>query len=341
MYRIHQIKLGINEDLSVIPQRIKKVTGKPDMEITQWKIVKESLDARDKGDIKKVFTVDFASNMSVNCDPAPDMRYQPIIPKHKPKQSPVIIGFGPCGIFAALILSQAGFAPIVLERGKSVEERSKDVETYWEKGILNPESNVQFGEGGAGTFSDGKLTTGIKDPRMRKVLEVLAHSGGGEEILTKQKPHIGTDVLKVVVSNIRKEIINNGGSVRFESKVSEILTENQKITGVKLADGEIIETDQVILAIGHSARDTVAMLNEKGVTIEQKPFSMGVRIQHAQEAINKAQYGKAELAKILGPADYKLSHHCKDGRGVYTFCMCPGGEIIMAASEENTIVTNG
>lgn len=339
MYRINQIKLDLTEDISVIPEKIKKQTG---ASVTEWRIMRESIDARDKGDIKLVYTVDFSCQKQLKLDKAPDLTY------HFPEKGsrllahpPVIIGFGPCGLFAALILADMGYQPIVLERGKAVEERVQDVERFWKTGVLNEESNVQFGEGGAGTFSDGKLTTGIKDPRIRKVLEEFAEAGGGEDLLYKQKPHIGTDRLRQVVVNLRKRIVEKGGKVCFQSRVTDFLIQDGRLEGLVVNDNQRVKTQTAILAVGHSARDTFQVLKERHIPMSQKPFSIGVRIQHPQELINKAQYGNPKLAEILGPAEYKLNHHCKNRRGVYTFCMCPGGEVIMAASQKSTTVTNG
>jgi uncharacterized FAD-dependent dehydrogenase len=292
---------------------------------------------------------------------------------------PVIAGFGPCGIFAAYVLAKAGLRPIVLERGKPVDERSRDVARYWKHGTLDPNSNVLFGEGGAGTFSDGKLTTGTSDPRKAFVLETLAAAGAGDHILTDAKPHIGTDVLRKVVKRLRSEIINAGGEIRFNTILSGIgLDESGDLCGVETRSGarpdceeivipgstrnpsvdteeqiqshpEIIDTNTLILAIGHSARDTYEMLYESGVKFTQKPFSMGVRIEHPQRVINDSNYG-ADFEKHYGmtlneaslpPAEYKLSHKTADGRGVYTFCMCPGGEVVAAASEPDGVFSNG
>ena len=343
-YRIHEIKLGANEDKSAIPDRIKKKL-RIQSEITHYKIVKESLDARDKGDIKYVYTVDFHTNTQIpGLSEAPEISYKyPIKGALQMKERPVIAGFGPCGMFAALILSELGYAPVILERGKRVEERVKDVEAFWNEGILNEESNVQFGEGGAGTFSDGKLTTGIKDSRVRKVLEELARAGAGDDILYKQKPHIGTDMLRKTVKNIREKIIKNGGEIMFGARLCGITAEKNKLTAVKVRDEngcKEIYTENLILATGHSARDTIRELYKAGLFMEQKPFSIGIRIEHPQELINEAQYGK-NAARGLPPAEYKLSGVCKDKRGVYTFCMCPGGEVIVASSQKGGIVTNG
>ena len=356
MYRISQIKLALNEPKELLPKKIKKKLGN-NIDIKEYKIVKESIDARDKGDIRFVYTVDFDVEQSqgvrktkLKPDPkknlsiAPDMSYK--APEHgvrELKHRPVIAGFGPCGIFCALILAQQGYRPIVLERGKCVSERAEDVQNFWNGSALNTESNVQFGEGGAGTFSDGKLTTGIKDPRIHKVLSEFVSAGAPEEILYKNKPHIGTDLLRDVVANIREEIIRLGGEIRFSSKLVGIDAPSGKIRAVKVQEvlnGEsyTLETENLVLAIGHSARDTFRYAHELGIQMSAKPFSIGVRIEHPQKMVDEAQYGKT---KGLPPAEYKLSHRCENGRGVYTFCMCPGGEVIMSSSQEGGVVTNG
>ena len=363
MLRIHEIKLNIGESLDEIPKKILKKLDKVDLKLASYHVVRESIDARDKGEINLVYTVDFSLSQedgnlddfeeefinickNIRIEKAPDMSYQyPEPGQEKMLKRPVIVGFGPCGMFAALILSEMGYQPIVIERGKAIEERVKDVNTFWTNGILDEESNVQFGEGGAGAFSDGKLTTQIKDTRVRKVLEEFVLAGGSPEILYKQKPHIGTDVLRNVVINIRNKIIENGGEVLFQSKLTGInFTEtdgNKRIKAVIMNDQEEFETHDMILAIGHSARDTYRALYELGIPMEQKPFSIGVRIEHPQEMINEAQFGKEWRKLGLGAADYKLAHHCENGRGAYTFCMCPGGHVIAAASQEGCIVTNG
>ncbi len=339
MYRIHQIKLKPGEDLQNIPLKIKKKTG---ANVKEWVVRRESIDARKKSDIRLVYTVDFTCDKPLKLEQAPELIYKYVETGQKQmKYPPVVAGFGPCGMFAALILAEMGFQPVVLERGSEMSKRVKDVELFWKDGILKEESNVQFGEGGAGTFSDGKLTTGIKDPRIWKVLQEFVSAGADPKILYKHKPHIGTDVLRHVVVNIRKKIIEKGGRVLFESKVTDLLLEQGKVNGVEVNGKEKILTEHVIFAPGHSARDTFRMLWEHELSMEQKPFSIGVRIRHPQEWIDKAQYGDPKLAELLGPADYKLSHHCKNGRGVYTFCMCPGGEVIMAASQKGMTVTNG
>lgn len=359
-YRMHQIKLSLNETKGDLPKKILKRLGHRDYIVTNMEIIRESIDARDKSDIKFVYTVDFQIvtrqrskeyvhlplNPKLGIEEAPDMEYTETAEGTKPlKNPPVIVGFGPCGMFAGLLLARRGYRPIIIERGNAIEQRVRDVEKFWQEGMLNPESNVQFGEGGAGTFSDGKLTTGIKDKRIRKVLEEFVRAGAGEDILYKQKAHIGTDVLRDVVKNIRKEIIRCGGEVRFGTRFTELNTKDKHVKSV-IAEGPEgryeIPTENVILAIGHSARDTFRYLCERGVKMQQKPFSIGVRIEHPQKMIDEAQYGKSACDRgILPPADYKLSYHCDNGRGVYTFCMCPGGEVISASSQEGGVVTNG
>ncbi len=257
-----------------------------------------------------------------------------------PQIRPVIAGFGPAGMFAGLALARAGLCPIILERGSDADTRTQQVKEFFEGGKLNPESNVQFGEGGAGTFSDGKLNTGIKNTRLRTVLEELYSHGAPKSILTDAKPHIGTDILIDVVKNIRKEVLSLGGEVRFDTRLESIKTENGKLISV-VAGGEEIPCESLILATGHSARDTFLMLKNSGAQMVRKPFSMGVRIEHLQKDINKALYGDFAESEYLGAADYKMAVHLENGRGVYTFCMCPGGEVINASSEENGIAVNG
>jgi uncharacterized protein len=255
---------------------------------------------------------------------------------------PLVVGAGPCGLFAALILAQSGFRPIVLERGKAVRERTKDTWGLWRRGVLNPESNVQFGEGGAGTFSDGKLYSQIKDPRHlgRKVLTEFVKAGAPAEILTEAHPHIGTFRLVTMVESIRQTIEGLGGEYRFESKMTDLVLDGDRnVRGVRLESGEEIASPHVVIALGHSARDTFEMLFDRGVAIEAKPFSVGFRIEHPQSMIDKARYGRS--IKQLGAAEYRLVHHAQNGRGVYSFCMCPGGTVVAAASEPGRVVTNG
>jgi uncharacterized FAD-dependent dehydrogenase len=276
---------------------------------------------------------------------APDTSYHFVAkaPETSKAPRPVIVGFGPSGIFAALILAQSGFKPIVLERGKAVRERTKDTWGLWRKSVLNPESNVQFGEGGAGTFSDGKLYSQIKDPKHygRKVLNEFVKAGAPEEILYVSHPHIGTFRLVGMVEEMRQNIIALGGEIRFQSRVDDIEIENGQVQGVVLKNGERIATNHLVLAVGHSARDTFEMIHKRGIYIEAKPFSIGFRIEHPQSLIDHARFGPNAQHPVLGAADYKLVHHAKNGRSVYSFCMCPGGTVVAAASEEGRVVTNG
>ncbi|KPY04180.1 Uncharacterized protein ALO63_03142 [Pseudomonas amygdali pv. mori] len=258
-------------------------------------------------------------------------------------ERPIVVGFGPCGIFAGLLLAQMGFKPIILERGTEVRQRTKDTWALWRKNVLNPESNVQFGEGGAGTFSDGKLYSQIKDPKFigRKVLHEFVKAGAPEEILYVSKPHIGTFRLTGVVENMRHQIEALGGEVRFQQRVTDLMIEDGQLLGVQLDSGEQIESRHVILALGHSARDTFRMLHGRGVFMEAKPFSVGFRIEHPQSLIDRARLGKYAGHPKLGAADYKLVHHASNGRSVYSFCMCPGGTVVAATSEPGRVVTNG
>lgn len=284
----------------------------------------------------------FAEDKNVRV--APDTNYYPVAkaPQNLPER-PLGIGFGPCGLFAALTLAQMGFNPIVLERGKDVRRRTKDTWGLWRKKILTPESNVQFGEGGAGLFSDGKLYSQIKDPKFygRKVMQEFVKAGAPEEILYVSKPHIGTFRLTGVVSSMREEIRRLGGEVRFETKVDDFIIHNGRIEGVVLGNGEEIRSRYVVLALGHSSRDTFRRLHERGVYVEAKPFAIGFRIEHPQSMIDQARLGKFAGHPELGAADYKLVHHARNGRAVYSFCMCPGGTVVAATSEPNKVVTNG
>ncbi len=314
-------------------------------------IVKKSVDARNKANILLVYTADVS--LREDCAPisplpsnalviTPDADRYVMPPALKKPLQPVIAGSGPCGLLAALVLAQLGCRPIVLERGKPVEQRVRDVQAFWKNGVLDPSSNVQFGEGGAGTFSDGKLASQIKDKlnRSKKVLAEFVAAGAPQEILYQAKPHIGTDNLVKMVRNIRNTIISLGGRVLFETQLTGIETDNGRITAAVTSGGRI-ETNHLVLALGHSARDTFEMLYDAGVKMEAKPFSMGVRIEHPQSVINKSQYGKCETDPQLGAADYRLVQHCWNGRSAYTFCMCPGGEVIASSSEPGMVVTNG
>lgn len=341
MIRIANLKLSPFEPEEKIREvAAKHLKIKPE-EIISFNIYKKSVDARRKNDIYYIYTIDAEVKSEdkylklPNVSKASVFHYEYM--KASPQKRPVVIGFGPAGMFAALILAEGGAKPIVLERGKSVEERTADVEALKTKGILNTSSNIQFGEGGAGTFSDGKLTTGIKDKACRLVLETFVEHGAPKEILYLAKPHIGTDKLVTVVASIRKRIIELGGEVRFSSAVTDFHIENNSVKGV-FCNGEYIESHHIVLAIGHSARDTFYKLYDRGFSLEQKPFAVGVRIEHLRKDINRANYGK--FADVLPAASYKLVSRAS-GTGVYTFCMCPGGEVVPAASEENTVVVNG
>lgn len=349
LYRISEIVLpldGTQEDLhNLAAQRLGVAPG----EIHNLVLRRKSVDARKKNDVHFTCTVECACNRAcIRGDRrvVEAVPYQYTLPKSRPlPMRPIVVGLGPAGLFAALILAQAGQRPIVLERGEPVEERAKAVEQFWQTGTLDPQSNVQFGEGGAGTFSDGKLNTGTKDPRARKVLEELAAAGAPQEILYAAKPHVGTDRLPQTVRAIRETICRLGGEVCFSSTVQALLLRDHRIIGVQVQPRNgasyCLESGHVILAVGHSARDTFSMLLEKGIPMEPKPFSVGARIEHPQNLIDRSQYGRFAGHPALGAADYKLAVHLENGRGVYTFCMCPGGSVVAAASEEGRLVTNG
>lgn len=354
MIRINEIKLTLDEDEKLLADKAAKILKINKKYINKLSIYKKSVDARKKDDVHLTYSVDIEISLdekqivskckSNKVSIAEVYHYE--IPENKrvSKFRPVIVGFGPAGMLAGLILAEAGLRPLIFERGKNIDDRQKDVNEFWTKRKLDEESNVQFGEGGAGTFSDGKLTTGIKSPFIRKVLEELYEAGAPEEILYSSKPHIGTDRLAVVVKNIRKKIEKLGGEVKLECKVEKLIVYNKFVQGLTYShNGEFfdIEADSVIMAIGHSARDTVEMLYNLGVEIIQKPFSVGARIEHPQSLINKAQYGKFANHPKLGAADYKLSCHGLHERGAYTFCMCPGGTVVAAASEKEGVIVNG
>ena len=349
MLRISNIKISIDEDKSIIEKQLLKKLRIKQNDLIKSYIYKESIDAR-KGKINFVYTIDAqVKNEDKILAKSPkdvvkikELRYEGVESGNDTlEKRPVIIGSGPAGLFAALLLAQRGYNPILLERGLDVDRRTEDIENFWKERKFKNNSNVQFGEGGAGTFSDGKLTTRIKDIRCRKVLEELVNFGSPEEILYSHKPHVGTDILKDVVKNIRNEIIRLGGEVRFDAKVTDICRVNEEIESITINDSEKLETNIVILAIGHSARDTYEMLYERGVHIIQKPFAIGARIEHPQELINKSQYKEFYNHPRLGAADYRLIEHTSNGRTAYTFCMCPGGSVIASASNEGQVVTNG
>lgn len=354
MIRINEIKLALDEEEELLVQKAAKVLKINKKYIDSYTIYKKSIDARKKDDVHFTYSLDVIITLdeeqivskckSSKVQLVKPYKYEIPVCNRKSAFRPVIVGFGPAGMFAGLILAEAGLKPIILERGKDVDTRTKDVNKFWQDKVLDEESNVQFGEGGAGTFSDGKLTTGIKSPFIRKILEELYEAGAPEEILYSSKPHIGTDRLVIVVKNIRKKIEKLGGEVKLECKLEKLIAANGFIHGVTYSHrGQFIdmETDSVIMAIGHSARDTVEMMYNLGVEIMQKPFSVGARIEHPQKLINKAQYGKFENHPKLGAADYKLACHGLHERGAYTFCMCPGGTVVAAASEKEGVIVNG
>ena len=341
MYRIENIKvredLEREELLAYICKRYKINLNN----VLFWRIVKKSIDARDKADVFYNYTIDIKSNCKIKNAKVVDEEESKLIMecKRKSELRPVIVGAGPAGIFCALTLAQNGIKPIIIEQGKKVEDRQEDVEKFRKTGKLDTRSNVQFGEGGAGTFSDGKLTSGVNNIYAKRVIKEFYNFGAPEQILYTSKPHIGTDNLIKIIKNMREEIISLGGEFLFNEKVIDFDIVDDKIIGI-VTDKQKIETDTVVLAIGHSARDTFYKLYERNVEMKRKNFSVGVRIEHLQSMINESQYGTITKLK-LPPAEYKLAYHAEDGRSCYTFCMCPGGEVIASSSEENTIVTNG
>ncbi len=348
MILINNINLPLNADFSNLKPVIAKELKLGADKIVSARLYRKSVDARKKDNVH--FCCSVLAEVSLDessvikrCKNAVLYSYKPYEWKKAlsiPDKPPVIAGFGPAGMFCALTLARAGLKPIVLERGSDVDNRIKAVESFFSGGKLNSESNVQFGEGGAGTFSDGKLNTGIKNPRCRTVLEVLNSHGAPDKILTDAKPHIGTDILVNVVKSIREEILSLGGRILFDTKLEDVNIANGKVISVT-ANGKEIKCDSLILATGHSARDTFKMLLSKGVEMIRKPFAVGVRIEHLRADIDKALYGDFAQSPYLGAADYKLAVHLKNGRGVYTFCMCPGGEVINSSSEEKGIAVNG
>jgi uncharacterized FAD-dependent dehydrogenase len=370
MLRITELRLPLDHAEDALRPAILARLGVRDADLSAFKVFKRSYDARKKTAIVLIYTIDcelaidesvvlarFANDPHVRV--APDTNYRFVgraadgffEGASDAPQRPVVVGFGPCGLFAALILAQMGLRPIVLERGKQVRERTKDTWGLWRQGKLDPESNVQFGEGGAGTFSDGKLWSQISDPRhlTRKVLAEFVKAGAPEEILFVAKPHIGTFRLVSMIEKMRADIEALGGEIRFEQRVTDLLLEGRgdshgetrRVRGLRLASGEELRTGHVVLALGHSARDTFAMLHERGVRMEAKPFSIGYRVEHPQGLIDRARFGPNAGHSILGAADYKLVHHASNGRSVYSFCMCPGGTVVAATSEPDRVVTNG
>ena len=362
MLRLTNIKLDLNHQPEQLRQAILEKLAITSEQLIDFTVFKRGYDARQKSQIQLIYTLDVQTTLNdellitfendTQVKESPDTRYHFV--GQAPEtitERPVVIGFGPCGLFVGLLLAQMGFKPIILERGKEVRQRTKDTFGFWRKKILNTESNVQFGEGGAGTFSDGKLYSQVKDPKhySRKVLHEFVDAGAPDEILYVSKPHIGTFKLVTMVEQMRAKIIELGGEIRFEQRVDEIHLEDigssdngeKQVSGVTLASGEVIHTKHLALAIGHSARDTFEMIVKQGVYVKAKPFSVGFRIEHEQSVIDEARFGKNAGHPILGAADYKLVHHCKNGRSVYSFCMCPGGTVVAAASEEGRLVTNG
>ena len=372
MIRIHELKLPLDHGEPALRQAIQTRLGISSADLVSFTVFKRAYDARKTSAIQLIYTIDLEANdegallqrfaRDARIAPSPDTSYKFVT--HASDQAsqgaaqraesasrsalrPVVVGMGPCGLFAGLILAQMGLRPIILERGKIVRERTVDTFKFWRKGVLDPASNAQFGEGGAGTFSDGKLYSQIKDPNHlgRKVLTEFVEAGAPEEILYVSKPHIGTFRLVSVIERMRAKIEALGGEIRFQHRVADVLIDeggaDRRIVGVVLAGGEQVDADRVIMALGHSARDSFEMLHGRGVFFEPKPFSIGVRIEHPQSIIDAARFGKSAGHPILGAADYKLAHHASNDRSVYTFCMCPGGTVVAAASEPGRLVTNG
>ncbi|HFQ5164819.1 TPA: NAD(P)/FAD-dependent oxidoreductase [Vibrio vulnificus] len=361
MIRLTELRLPLDHEEGALLEAITAKLGIPAEQVLSFSMFRRGYDARKKTNIQLIYTLDIEvanqDKLLANQDKllakfskdphvreTPDMEYKYVAqaPANLTER-PIVIGFGPCGLFAGLVLAQMGFNPIIVERGKEVRERTKDTFGFWRKRTLNPESNVQFGEGGAGTFSDGKLYSQVKDPNFygRKVITEFVEAGAPEEILYVSKPHIGTFKLVTMIEKMRAKILELGGEIRFSTRVDDIHMEDGQITGVTLSNGEELKSRHVVLAVGHSARDTFEMLHERGVYMEAKPFSVGFRIEHKQSMIDEARFGPNAGNPILGAADYKLVHHCKNGRTVYSFCMCPGGTVVAATSEEGRVVTNG
>jgi len=352
MLRLTEIRLPLDHPADALKAAIVERLGIGPDALRRYHIFRRGYDARKKNFIVFVYTLDvevadeaaLLKKKIPHVAPAPDMEYRYVTRAPEGLQErPVVIGLGPCGIFSGLLLAQMGFRPIILERGKEVRERTQDTWALWRQGRLDPESNVQFGEGGAGTFSDGKLHSGIKDPRFlgRKVMTEFVKAGAPEEILYVSKPHIGTFRLVGMVERMRHEMEQLGAEIRFKSKVADIEIADGRVQAVLLEGGERIATHHVVLAVGHSARDTFEMLDRRGVYLEAKPFSIGFRIEHPQSLIDRARLGPNAGHPQLGAADYKLVHHCQNGRTVYSFCMCPGGTVVAATSEAGRVVTNG
>jgi len=351
MLRVTGVKLSLDEDKTLIISKTAKKLRVESNEILSYSIFRESIDARKSDQIFFVYTVDvqLANESAVlkrlkggEVKVTPPMDYRLVQSGHQVlPHRPVVVGLGPAGLFAGLLLARMGYRPVILERGADVDTRTQAVRSFWQTGLLDKDCNVQFGEGGAGAFSDGKLTTLIKDKRCRRVLEEMVQAGAPGEIMYSYKPHIGTDLLKNVVKTIRRQIIELGGEVRFNSQVTGIFTEDRRLAGLEINGEQTLEVEVALLAIGHSARDTFAMLHSRGLLFAPKSFSIGVRVEHPQPLINQAQHKSFAGHPRLGPAEYKLAYHSPAGRSAYTFCMCPGGMVVAAASEEGMLVTNG
>lgn len=363
-YRINEIKTDIDTATEQLPQIIASKIGIKAADITSWEIRKRSIDSRKKPYIRFVYTVDFVTNKKLRINrihglSEVDAEKEKIVPPVRGNialsNRPVVIGLGPCGLFAGLELARQGYRPLIIERGPSMDRRIDAVETFRRNRVLDPEANMLFGEGGAGTFSDGKIGTGIKDSLIRQVLAEFRDAGAGDDIMYLAKPHIGTDMLRTVIVNIRNKIIELGGEVRFDTRLESLETENGKLRGITVSSPSDdsseadckrdriyghIDAEALILAVGHSARDTFRMILDKGLDMAQKPFSIGVRMEHPQAVIDAAQYGEENVGK-LPPADYRLAYKASNGRGVYSFCMCPGGEVVVCTTREGELCVNG
>ncbi|MBX9809033.1 FAD-dependent oxidoreductase [Candidatus Gracilibacteria bacterium] len=353
MLRLEEIKLTLQDDEKILGDRIQKILGMNKDDIIGYTVIKKSIDSRDKSNILFIYSVDVElKQKNINLTKPNLLKHKakyveqfvyniPNVPEDLSRKRPVVVGTGPAGLFAGLALAQAGMNPIIIERGKALEGRLVDVGLFMKGGALNSDSNIQFGEGGAGTFSDGKLYTLINDPRSQYVFEKLVEAGAPEEILYMAKAHVGTDKLKLVVRNLRKKIISLGADIRFSTCMTDMIIENNVLKGIVVNGNETIETDKLILAIGHSARDTYEMVHTKGLKMVPKEFSMGVRIEHDANMINRSQYGDACVNPKLGTASYKFVTHGTDTRTMYSFCMCPGGHVVAASSEDGKLCING